>query len=242
MSANTDPSSEARLRPREEALLGALTELMSRWTSAELQARFAAQHGAGQLSAVRESAAQRDVAHNSVAHNSAAREGAAREGAVQGRAARNTPVLDDAMVRAIYVLGLRGGAARPSALAAELRMTRPTTSKLLARLRADGMLDRRDDPTDGRATQVELTPLGTGVFTRLVDAGHDMVLRALGGWSERDVEQLTGLLSRFVDGLMVEATGLTAAAGAAASQDFAPAPAGAPAHGATSGRRIPQVK
>lgn len=241
MSANTDPSSEARLRPREEALLGALTELMSRWTSAELQALFAAQHGAGQLGAVRESAAQRDVAHNSVAHNSAAREGAAREGAAQGRATRNTPVLDDAMVRAIYVLGLRGGAARPSTLAAELRMTRPTTSKLLARLRADGLLDRRDDPTDGRATQVELTPLGTGVFTRLVDAGHDMVLRALGGWSERDVEQLTGLLSRFVDGLMVEATGLTAA-GAAASQDFAPAPAGAPAHGATSGRRIPQVK
>ena len=220
MSAYTGIGAGASARPREEALLGALTELMSRWTSADLQARFAVQHGAAEHGA-----------------------------------ARRAPALDDAKVRAIYVLGLRGGAARPSELAAELRMTRPTTSKLLARLRADGLLDKRADPADGRATQVELTGLGASVFTQLVDAGHDMVRRALGGWSDTDIEALSSLLSRFVDGLMDEASGMTQAdvpseaLGAtrpahthAPPQTFAPAPAGAPACGATSDRRIPQVK
>lgn len=191
---HTGSGAEALTRPREEALLGALTELMSRWTSADLQARFAVQHG------VKE-------------------------------AARGTPAFDDAKVRAIYVLGLRGGAARPSVLAAELRMTRPTTSKLLARLRADGLLDKRDDPTDGRASQVELTTLGRDVFARLVGAGHDMVRRALGGWSEADIELLSGLLSRFVDGLMDEASGMTQADGAgdaAGERQTAPASAAAP--------------
>lgn len=245
MSANTGIGAGASARPREEALLGALTELMSRWTSADLQARFAVQHGAAEHGAARPGAA----------HPGAARPDPARSDAAQPGAARRAPALDDAKVRAIYVLGLRGGAARPSELAAELRMTRPTTSKLLARLRADGLLDKRADPADGRATQVELTGLGASVFTQLVDAGHDMVRRALGGWSDTDIEALSSLLSRFVDGLMDEASGMTQAdvpseaLGAtrpahthAPPQTFAPAPAGAPACGATSDRRIPQMK
>lgn len=169
--------------PREQALLGALTQLMARWTSAELQLRFAAQHGV---------------------------------------------VLDDTKVRAIYVLGMRGGTARPSALAAELRLTRPTTSKLLARLRTDGLIDKHGDPSDGRASQVELTEIGTQVYVRLVDAGHAMVLRALDGWPDDDVDALAALLTRFIGGLIVEA-------GEIDPHGFAPASAGALSQAATSG-------
>lgn len=150
----------ANIPQREQSLLSALTHLMSRWSSAELQGQIARQVGV---------------------------------------------VLDATQVRAIYVLGLQGGTARPSALAAELHLTRPTTSKLLARLAAEDLVAKTDDPSDGRASRITLTTRGADAFARLLEAGHAMVVHAMSGWPAGDVEVLTRLLSRFVDGLIAEA-------------------------------------
>lgn len=160
---------------RETALLGALTTLMSRWSSSELLGQIAREIGVS---------------------------------------------LDATQVRAIYMLGLQGGAARPSALATELHLTRPTTSKLLSRLSADGLVAKTDDPSDGRASRIELTARGEAVFGRLLEAGHAMVLHAMTGWPTDDADALTRLLTRFVDGLIVEAASFD-------HQDVVPATAGA---------------
>ncbi|GAA5035833.1 MarR family winged helix-turn-helix transcriptional regulator [Microbacterium fluvii] len=112
--------------------------------------------------------------------------------------------LDAADIRAVYVLGLHGGAARPSELADELSLTRPTMSKLLARLAAAGLIDREGDPTDGRASRVALSDEGAAVFERLFGAGVQLVREALADWPAADAAAIATLLPRFVDAVVGE--------------------------------------
>src|SRR6478752_5733427 len=95
---------------------------------------------------------------------------------VQARIAAGVGVaLDPTEIRAVYTLGLHGGAARPSELSDELAVTRPTMSKLIARLIADDLVRRTAHPDDGRATVVAFTARGEDAYRRLVAAGHVMV-------------------------------------------------------------------
>lgn len=124
---------------------------------------------------------------------------------VQERVASGVGVtLDPTEIRAIYTLGLRGGTARPSALADELHLSRPTMSKLIARLMADDLVARSADPDDGRATTVSFTARGAHAYDRLVSAGHEMVRHALADWPEADAAAFGRLLQRFVDGLLAD--------------------------------------
>ncbi|MCD2443660.1 MarR family transcriptional regulator [Agromyces sp. SYSU K20354] len=112
--------------------------------------------------------------------------------------------LDATEVRAIYTLGLRGGSARPSELADELHLTRPTASKLLARLVADGLVEKSDDPRDGRASVVALSATGARAYGELARAGREMIAHALADWDAREAEAFGALLRRFVQGLIAE--------------------------------------
>lgn len=113
--------------------------------------------------------------------------------------------LDLTAQRALYTLGLRGGAMRPSDLAAALHLTRPTASKMLARLEAAELIERRDDPDDGRAATVVFNHRGERVYGLLVDAGLAMIAEAFTGWDVADVRAFDALLRRFTDGLLVAA-------------------------------------
>lgn len=150
-------SSTAEARARESGLLAALTQLMSRWSASDVQARIA--HDVG-------------------------------------------VALDASEVRAIYVLGMNGGAARPSELATLLHVTRPTVSKLIARLAADDLVAKTVDPSDGRAAFVVLSSAGEAALERLRSAGDGMIAHATHGWSPEESAALADLLGRFVDGLM----------------------------------------
>ncbi|GAA5202344.1 MarR family winged helix-turn-helix transcriptional regulator [Microbacterium jejuense] len=127
---------------------------------------------------------------------------------VQARIASGVGVaLDPTEIRAIYTLGLHGGAARPSALADELNVTRPTMSKLITRLLADDLVTRAAHPDDGRATTVAFTARGEDAYRRLVTAGHVMVDHVLDDWTPAEVDAFGALLRRFVDGLLTESPG-----------------------------------
>jgi DNA-binding MarR family transcriptional regulator len=69
----------------------------------------------------------------------------------------------------LSVLGTLGvkGPMRPGVLAAHLQVGAPVMSRQVAALAADGLLERRPDPADGRAELVSLT-----------DAGRARLLRA----------------------------------------------------------------
>lgn len=110
--------------------------------------------------------------------------------------------LDPGAVRAVYLLGIEGGGARPSVLADELHLTRPSTSKLIARLAEAGLAERRRDPAERRAATIELTETGRDVYRRLFSAGVDMLDSATADWDPADVRALGTLLQRFVGGLL----------------------------------------
>jgi DNA-binding MarR family transcriptional regulator len=67
-----------------------------------------------------------------------------------------------AQSRALGVL-LRGGSMRLSDLAERLRIVPRSTTEVVDALEAAGLVERRPDPDDRRATLVTLTPRGTEV-------------------------------------------------------------------------------
>ena len=106
--------------------------------------------------------------------------------------------LDPVAVAALYTLGLSGGTSRPSALADTLHLSRPSTSKLIARMHDAELLTRTADPGDRRAISVTLTPLGQQIFRLLIDAGVSMVADATRAWHPDEVSTLSRLMQRFL--------------------------------------------
>lgn len=106
--------------------------------------------------------------------------------------------LDPVAVSALYTLGLIGGTSRPSSLADALHLSRPSTSKLIARMSEAGLLTRGANADDRRVVTVTLTPLGQQSFRVLFDAGVSMVTSATRTWSADEVSTLTRLMQRFL--------------------------------------------
>ncbi|PRA81236.1 MarR family winged helix-turn-helix transcriptional regulator [Microbacterium sp. MYb66] len=103
--------------------------------------------------------------------------------------------LDPTAIRALYLLGMNEGALGFGELAEHAAMSRPTTSKLVSRMAAQGVVD---PVRSGRTVQVQLTDAGTQAYTRLVSAGHRMVDDALHGWAPEEIAQFRRQLTRFV--------------------------------------------
>ena len=105
--------------------------------------------------------------------------------------------IDAGDIQPLYTLG-RGGPRRASALADDLRQTRPTMSKQLARLEAAGLIARTPDPADGRASIVSLTDAGARVYTQLVEQGLLMIRTALHDWDAAERADFAAHTTRFV--------------------------------------------
>lgn len=71
----------------------------------------------------------------------------------------------------LYALSGVPAGVRISELQEDVLLTQPGMSRLIARLEARGLIERADDPDDGRACRVRLTEAGAGVQRR-VGARH----------------------------------------------------------------------
>jgi DNA-binding MarR family transcriptional regulator len=81
------------------------------------------------------------------------------------------------------------------------RVEAPTMCRMIDRLERDGLVERRADPSDRRATRVSLSPEGREVAARggaVVDA---LERRAFEGLDEDERRRLGELLGRVLDGL-----------------------------------------
>lgn len=106
--------------------------------------------------------------------------------------------LEASEVRALYLVGMNGGALPFSRLAEGGGLSRPTTSKLVSRMSAQGLFDR---VRSGRTVEVRLTEAGAEAYARLVAAGQQMVGGALAGWTADEIAQFQRQLGRFVAAL-----------------------------------------
>ena len=82
----------------------------------------------------------------------------------------------------------RHGPLTPSELADRERVKRPTATRTVARLEAEGLVDRTADPTDGRACLVSTTPAGRALLKRIRGRKNAYLARRLRGLEPDEVE------------------------------------------------------
>ncbi|MDQ1500961.1 MAG: hypothetical protein QOI86_4301 [Actinomycetota bacterium] len=93
------------------------------------------------------------------------------------------------------ILALRGG--RLSDIAAGLRVAVPTVSRQVRQLEDLGLVVRTQDPIDGRAILLEVTPAGVDALQRMRVEWRATVAEILESWPQKDREILGELLERF---------------------------------------------
>jgi DNA-binding MarR family transcriptional regulator len=89
------------------------------------------------------------------------------------------------------------GPMRASALAAAVQSDLSTVSRQVAALVTRGLLERRADPVDGRASLLAVTDPGTAVIAQHEQARTDFFEQVLSGWSPAEQDQFVHLLERF---------------------------------------------
>jgi DNA-binding MarR family transcriptional regulator len=89
-----------------------------------------------------------------------------------------------------------GGPRRASALAECVYVDPSTVSRQVDQLVRLGLVERRADPADGRATLLAATEAGRGVYRRIRSARDRMVAGLLTDWPAEDVAALNELLGR----------------------------------------------
>jgi DNA-binding MarR family transcriptional regulator len=118
-----------------------------------------------------------------------------RRGTAEGLAQwRLTP----SQARAMHVLA-RHGTMRLSELSAHLRIAPRSGTEVVDGLEADGLVRRRPDEQDRRATLVALTTRGAELSEAIRAARHAEAERLFDRLSEREREQLARILHKLRD-------------------------------------------
>lgn len=91
------------------------------------------------------------------------------------------------------------GPLRASALAEIVQSDPSTISRQVAALVREGLLERRADPVDGRASLLVTTPKGDAAHREQIGMRSKHFAQILADWDERDVRRFTALLRRFID-------------------------------------------
>jgi DNA-binding MarR family transcriptional regulator len=78
----------------------------------------------------------------------------------------------------------RCGPMTPSELAATERVRPPSMTRVIAALEDDGLVSRRDHPTDGRQSIIELTPVGIDLLAAEASAKERWLDKRLAELSE----------------------------------------------------------
>jgi DNA-binding MarR family transcriptional regulator len=107
--------------------------------------------------------------------------------------------LTPSQFRALRVL-LRHTALRPSELSEHLRIAPRSTTEVLDGLAAKGLIERRPDPEDRRATLVTPTEQGTAVAAQIRAARGSESARVFTKLTPDDRAELARILNELLDG------------------------------------------
>lgn len=93
------------------------------------------------------------------------------------------------------------GPQRAGSLADRLHMDPSQLSRLVAGLVREGLVERRADPLDGRATQLVVTARGREVGARFAVARAEQIHSVVADWDPAEADSFAHGLERFVDGV-----------------------------------------
>jgi DNA-binding MarR family transcriptional regulator len=96
------------------------------------------------------------------------------------------------------------GPMRLSSLAQVLDLDASTVSRHARQLEDRGLLERTEDPDDGRASRVSVSDRGTACLTKGFETRRHVVTSALDGWTDEERETLRTLLHRLVGSLLTQ--------------------------------------
>ncbi|MEU3453427.1 MarR family transcriptional regulator [Micromonospora sp. NPDC006766] len=113
------------------------------------------------------------------------------------------PAVPSGLVGLLMLLDRRAGGCHARELAEWGRLDPSTVSRAVAALVAHGLVQRRTDPTDRRASQLTITPAGRDALTETDDWYEQVFTRALAGWTPGEVAALSTALDRFTRDLEV---------------------------------------
>src|SRR4051794_29602243 len=109
--------------------------------------------------------------------------------AVRAAGQRNSHELGAAGTQLGVLKLLRLADARPSDLAVALHVGPSVVSRAIAPLERQGLVERKPDPVDARASLLGLTRLGRRRLDTLQEAYADRVRQLLDGWTDAEAEQ-----------------------------------------------------
>jgi DNA-binding MarR family transcriptional regulator len=92
------------------------------------------------------------------------------------------------------------GPSRVTMLAAAVHSDPSTVSRQAAHLVEMGLLERRADPGDGRASLLAITDAGTALLERARQRRDDRIAAITGSWQAAEREQFADLIDRFTAG------------------------------------------
>ena len=92
---------------------------------------------------------------------------------------------------------------KQSELAEMLDLQPITLTRLVDRLCASGLIERRADPGDRRVKRLFLTPQARPLMDRLADLGHDLMGTVLEGFDTKAVERMIAELSGVKENLKI---------------------------------------
>ena len=109
-------------------------------------------------------------------------------------AARKVPVMQWRVMAALW-----DAPKSASEVAAIILQKQPTVSKLLERMRVQGLLDRSPDATDRRRVVISLTPRGRRLAGPLIEAAREHERAVLQPFGARNATTLVGMLQALID-------------------------------------------
>jgi DNA-binding MarR family transcriptional regulator len=107
-----------------------------------------------------------------------------------------------------------GGPRRAGALAECVFVDPSTVSRQVDQLVRLGLVERRADPDDGRATLLAATEAGLELHRRMRERRNRVTAEMLASWAPSDVRTLTELLGRFTTEMAEQMPALLSAVGA----------------------------
>lgn len=93
------------------------------------------------------------------------------------------------------------GPVRVGDLAAALDTDKAVVSRQLAMLRERGYVIHGEDPADGRATLIAISPSAQAEFEKTRNALRETYQHAVDDWSDHELADFSAMLARFTRGL-----------------------------------------